>query len=220
MVDAYLTGEFRYVRVAKLIREAIVKGKHKQGDRLPSQHELAKSYGVAFNTLKQALDLLERDGYISRILGRGTFVADPESQKPSVLIVDDESAIRKLLVRSVGPLGVRATTAKDGNEAIEKFSQDRFDLVLLDLVMPGLDGVETLRRIKEINPKVSVVIITGYPDSELLDQALSIGPFAVMRKPFSQDDIQSAVRLYCGRRDRNWGRSRLVERPLADLASL
>jgi DNA-binding NtrC family response regulator len=70
----------------------------------------------------------------------------------------------------------------------------RFDLIFLDLVMPLLDGAELFGRIRNVDKQVPVVIITGYPDSELLSRAMKYGPFLVMKKPFGSEDILKVVR--------------------------
>ena len=63
-------------------------------------------------------------------------------------------------------------------------------MVLLDLVMPRMDGVETFRRLRELDPSINVVIITAYPDSDLVWEALNIGPFAILGKPIAFDSLK------------------------------
>jgi DNA-binding NtrC family response regulator len=71
--------------------------------------------------------------------------------------------------------------------------KDRFDLIFLDLVMPGLDGSEVFKRIRKIDEHVPVAIITGHPDSELLAKAMEQGPFIVMKKPLDIYEIRKTV---------------------------
>jgi DNA-binding NtrC family response regulator len=74
--------------------------------------------------------------------------------------------------------------------------KEEFNLIFLDLKMPEIDGAEIFSRIKKIKPNMPVVIITGYPESELMMRALSCGPFSVMNKPFSSSDIIQLVNSY------------------------
>jgi len=78
-------------------------------------------------------------------------------------------------------------------EGLELVKQADFDLVFLDLKMPRMDGAELFRQIKIIKPKLPVVIITGYPDSDVMARALAQGPLGVIGKPFDESDIIEAV---------------------------
>jgi CheY-like chemotaxis protein len=73
---------------------------------------------------------------------------------------------------------------------LEQLQGQHFNLVFLDLLMPGMNGAETFREIRQIDPVANVVIITAYPDSALMSEALQVGPFAVMRKPFSLEELR------------------------------
>jgi len=115
------------------------------------------------------------------------------SLKASILVIDDEEIIRALLEETVTDLGHRVVSAGTSSEGLELVTQQDFDLVFLDLKMPDMDGAELFRRIKIIKPKLPVIIITGYPDSDMMARALVHGPFAVMNKPFSESDIIVAV---------------------------
>ena len=113
--------------------------------------------------------------------------------KANILVVDDEETIRSLFKETLEEQGHRVKTAKTASEGIELVKQRDFDLVFLDLKMPGMDGAELFRQIKTINPKLPVTIITGYPDSDMMARALAQGPFGVMNKPFGESDIVTAV---------------------------
>ena len=189
----------RYVRVADSLRDRMREGVYGPGERLPRQHDLASEYNVAFSTLKQALDLLEREGYVVRKVGQGTYASLPRRETPSALAVDDDGAIRGLFIRVLGSNGWECTTADSGPGALEKLAQRRFDLVFLDLVMPGMNGARAFREIRNRDPEANVVIITGYPSSDLMAEALQVGPFAVMKKPFATEDIRLVLRLHSPR---------------------
>jgi len=88
------------------------------------------------------------------------------------------------------------TVAGTASEGLELVKQADFDLVFLDLKMPGMDGAELFHQIKIIRPKLPVTIITGYPNSEMMVRALAHGPLGVMRKPFGESDIIAAVNSF------------------------
>jgi excisionase family DNA binding protein len=116
----------------------------------------------------------------------------------SVLVVDDEEMVRLLFKTTLEELGHQVTGAKTASEGLELVKQRDFDLVFLDLKMPGMDGAELFRQIKDIKPKLPVTIITGYPDSEIMSRALAYGPFGIMNKPFGESDIVDAVNSFLG----------------------
>lgn len=111
----------------------------------------------------------------------------------NILIIDDEEVIRLLFKETLEELGHHVVMVETSPEGLEMVEQQDFDLVFLDLRMPGMDGAELLGRIKAIRPELSVTIITGYPDSDIMARALAQGPFGVMDKPFSGSDIEAAV---------------------------
>ena len=111
----------------------------------------------------------------------------------NILLVDDDSIIRDLFTQSLEGLGHNITTSANGVEALEFVTKRRFDLIFLDLLMPGIDGAELFGRIRLIDKQVPVIIITGYPDSEVMKRAIEHGSFTVMNKPFTGDDILDAL---------------------------
>ena len=190
----HASPELRYVRVANTLRAAIRNGTYQPGERLPRQHDLASHHNVAFTTLKQALDLLEMQGYVVRKVGQGTYAAVPMEHKPIALVVDDDPGIRQLIARILVNSGWESISVLSGEEALAKLRGQQFDLVFLDLVMAGMNGAETIRAIRRLDPGARVVIVTAYPDSALMYQALKAGPLAVMRKPFTLEELQSVLK--------------------------
>ena len=81
-------------------------------------------------------------------------------------------------------------------EALELVSNKHFDIIFLDLLIPELDGAELFRHIRQIDKKLPVAIITGYPDGDLMRRAMEHGPFTVMKKPFNSDQILDIVRSF------------------------
>ena len=118
--------------------------------------------------------------------------------KASILVIDDEETIRLLFKETLEDSGHRVITADTGSQGLKLVKKQDFDLVFLDLKMPGMDGAELFRQIKTIKPKLPVTIITGYPDSDMMNRALAQGPFGVMNKPFGEQDIIAAVNNFLG----------------------
>jgi len=114
----------------------------------------------------------------------------------NILVVDDEEQIRALFEETLGELGHKVVAVGDGSEALELAKQRDFDLMFVDLKMPGMDGAEFIRQLKLVKPKAIVTIITGYPGSDIMRRALAQGPFGFMSKPFSDSDIVAAVNVF------------------------
>ena len=191
----------RYISVANALRQKIVDGLYQPGERMQPQHDLAREHNVSFITLKRALDVLEEQGYVVRKIGQGTYASLPENVAPTALIIDDDSIIREFFSSALPEFGWDTVVAETGEAGLEVFGAQRFDMVFLDLVMPGMNGAETFREIRKLAPDAYVVIITGYPDSTIMAEALEIGPFAVMKKPFSLEELGVVLGCVAGGRE-------------------
>jgi two-component system nitrogen regulation response regulator NtrX len=112
---------------------------------------------------------------------------------PSLLIVDDEPSILQSLGGLLSDEGFEVTTAANGYEALKKIETESPDLVLLDIWMPGIDGIETLKEIKKDNPNIQVIIITGHGTIETAVSATKLGAFDLIEKPLSIDKIIVAI---------------------------
>jgi len=108
---------------------------------------------------------------------------------PSVLIVDDEPSIVQSLSGLLSDEGYKVSTAVNGYDALKVVDSDSPDLVLLDIWMPGLDGIETLKEIKKYHPHTQVIIITGHGNVETAVKATKLGAFDLIEKPLSIDKI-------------------------------
>jgi excisionase family DNA binding protein len=115
------------------------------------------------------------------------------TSRSTILVVDDEEAIRELMVTALASKTRAVLTAGSGDEALEIVKRSDVDLVLLDLSMPGMNGVETFREIHSLRPALPVMIVTAYPDSDLMSKALEIGPFTMISKPVDLAQIQKTV---------------------------
>jgi excisionase family DNA binding protein len=116
--------------------------------------------------------------------------AQQEPIRQKVLIVDDEEMVRGALQGMVERCGIEAVTAASGIEAIEKARQDVFRVVFLDLSMPGMNGVETLKELKQIDRDLVFVVITALSgDDDLFREVLEYAPVSVIPKPFTFQQI-------------------------------
>jgi len=115
------------------------------------------------------------------------------TSRSTILVVDDEEAIRELMVTALASKTRDVLTAGGGDEALEIVKRSDVDLVLLDLSMPGMNGVDTFREIHTLRPALPVMIVTAYPDSDLMSKALEIGPFTMISKPVDLAQIQKTV---------------------------
>ncbi len=115
------------------------------------------------------------------------------SSKP-ILIVDDEKNIRLALGMSLEKLEIPVETAASGEEALEKLAQGEYALMLLDLRMPGLDGMEVLRRVSGEMPDLKVIIITAYGSIDLAVEAMKLGAVDFLQKPFDANQVREMVR--------------------------
>lgn len=110
-----------------------------------------------------------------------------------VLIVDDEKNVRLTLARSLESLELETDNAGNGEEALAKLKEKEYDLILLDLRMPGMDGMEVLRNIREIHPDIHVIIITAYGTIESAVEAMKLGAVDFIQKPFAPMEIRELV---------------------------
>lgn len=116
--------------------------------------------------------------------------------KESILLVDDELSIVEVCRDILISLGYKILTAASGHEAIDiyKLNREDIDLVILDMIMPGMNGSDTYNQLKSINPQVKVILSTGYSGSEQAQQILDNGCQALIQKPFRVDDLSQSVR--------------------------
>ncbi len=108
----------------------------------------------------------------------------------NALIIDDERSIREGLAKTLQRMGHEVTLAENGQQGLEEFARASYEMVLLDLKMPGLDGMETLRLLKEADPEVIIVMITGYPSVETVLKAFRLGAYDYLPKPFTPQEVR------------------------------
>jgi excisionase family DNA binding protein len=119
--------------------------------------------------------------------------------KPTtILVVDDEPVIGQFFKDFLGREGHRVTSVTTGKEALELTSKERFDIIFLDLVMPGLAGHEVFKSIRQTDQEVPIAFITGYPDSDLMQKAMDQGPFMIIKKPVNASEIRQTINSLSG----------------------
>jgi len=116
-----------------------------------------------------------------------------KEKKVSVLVVDDDAGMVESLCDILSEKGYEAEAAVSGEEALEKARHRPFDCFLMDIRMPGKNGVDTFRELKEINPDAYVVFMTAYSASELVDEAKEEGAIEVLAKPLDLDKVADFV---------------------------
>jgi len=126
-----------------------------------------------------------------------TFIDAPKRRVNAmhrILIIDDEIIIRKLFTRLLTREKYKVLTAADGKKGIETVKKEKLDLVILDLKMPGIDGIEALKRIKEINKNIRVIIITAFGTIKSASDALNLGADDFISKPFDIAKIRMTIK--------------------------
>jgi DNA-binding NtrC family response regulator len=117
-----------------------------------------------------------------------------------VLVVDDDQVVGKSFERVLTNKGYKVDTALSGREAFEKYAGGDFDMVFTDLRMPGQDGLEVARRIKEMNPWLPIVVVTGYGTQEAEASAKAIGVSEFLQKPLTPSIIEEVAARIMGRK--------------------
>ncbi|MBE0625106.1 MAG: response regulator [Burkholderiales bacterium] len=110
-------------------------------------------------------------------------------EKTRILVVDDEEVVRLSHIRTLASIHCNVEVVRDGSEALRVLEQRPADVVLLDLRMPGMDGMAVLKTIKQRWPETEVVIITGYPTVETAKEAVRLGAYDYLAKPVGPDDV-------------------------------
>ncbi|MHB8907554.1 MAG: response regulator [Syntrophales bacterium] len=110
-----------------------------------------------------------------------------------ILVVDDEAEVVRLLKDFLTSKGYEVATALNGAEALDKVREMKPDIVLLDIIMPGIGGIDTLKEIKKIDPTIAVIMVTAVVDEELANRAVKLGAFDYITKPINIDSLETCV---------------------------
>ena len=124
-----------------------------------------------------------------------TAVEEPVETKTKgkILIVDDETVVRDSLGKWFSSEGYQARPVASAREALESITNAEYDVALLDIKMPGMDGMELQARLKEADPELTVIIMTGYASVETAVQALKLGAYDYITKPIDPDELSHLV---------------------------
>jgi len=114
--------------------------------------------------------------------------------KPRILIIDDEAIVRISCKKCLEPEGYDVDSAENGIAGLQLVKSNTYDLILTDLKMPDMDGIEFLSTIRETHPKTKVIMITGYSTAEHAEQAMKSGAYNYIEKPFTPEILVKAVK--------------------------
>src|SRR3989338_648269 len=117
-----------------------------------------------------------------------------EDIKRKILVVDDEESLREFLEIMLKREGYEITTAADGDKAIKLMKKQSFDLVLTDLQMPKVHGMEVLAQAKDMDPEIVVIVITAFGSTESAVEAMKLGAYDYITKPFKIDEIKLIIK--------------------------
>ncbi len=117
----------------------------------------------------------------------------PEEIKANVLVVDDEEQFLKVFSQRLEGRGLKVDTSSTGEDALKKVKGKEFDAIVLDLVMPGMSGLETLKRIRSENPDVQIIILTGHGTVEKGVEAIKAGAVDFIEKPADVNKIMEKI---------------------------
>lgn len=115
------------------------------------------------------------------------------TQKAKILIVDDNLSLCKTMSLVLNRKGYDVSTANDGFEAIDRVKNEFFDIIFMDIKMPVLNGVETYKKIREINDKIIIIMMTAYAVDDLIQDALKEGAYGIIYKPLDFENIVSLI---------------------------
>ena len=122
----------------------------------------------------------------------GDFLKNKKRAK-KVMVVDDESAVCSMLAKFLTKKGYNPITALSGQEAIEKVKGQRPQIILLDIKMPGMDGIETLQKIREIDKNVGIIMITAVKNDEVGRKCMRMGAYDYVTKPLGLDYLEDVL---------------------------
>ena len=116
-----------------------------------------------------------------------------KQKKGKILVVDDEPDIVLILGEFLSREGFRVLTAHKGEQAVEKVKEFPIDLILLDIAMPEMNGIETLKEIKKVKPEINVIMITAYKDAEKVVECFRLGAFDCIFKPIDFKYLRRSI---------------------------
>ena len=151
---------------------------------------------VALDLLLQEQEkkLKNRRDNLPRLVGWLNSHANVRKMRPSILLVDDDEIIRKAVSNALQEEGFSVDTAQDGAQALERSLLRFYNLALVDIRLSDMEGIKLLKKLREGNPEIKEIVITGYPSLENAVQAINEGADAYVIKPFNPSDLLAKIR--------------------------
>ena len=112
-----------------------------------------------------------------------------------MLVVDDDPGLQELFKTFLKKIGFSRVVVGTAKDAITSLRKQKFDLMFLDLQLPDAPGDQVYKTAKQIDPDLNVIVITGYPDSEVLDRILQVSPVTVLKKPLKIEQLNQTVKI-------------------------
>lgn len=159
-------------------------GKHSQDSR------------SSLRSLQRSSDRLGKEKKTPKVKGlseRFRFFIQGDLMKKKILVIDDDESMRTLLVDTLEVFEYQVSTAVDGRQALDILDHASFDLVICDLMMPRLNGLEFLDEVKEHTPGLPVIIVTGYGTAHTEEEIMRLGAKGYLSKPFTIEQIRTLV---------------------------
>ncbi len=168
-----------------------------------NQVKIIMTTGFGSEELEREARMSGAGGFLRKNLGIDVIVRainrilQPEEgyEMGKILVVDDEPAIRSLLKKFLVKEGFDVVTASSGEEALDKLREEKPILVLLDIRLPGMDGIVTLKRIREMDEKVGVIMMTAVDEQDVFEEAKKLGAYEYVVKPFDLNYLENCVLL-------------------------
>lgn len=195
----------KYQSIAVDLRDRIARGSLKPGQQLPASASLAKQYGVALMTVRQALALLEQEGTVEARHGAGTFVVDGPRRNykrfAKILLVEDDDALCETVAAALREYGHKVDVALTGRDALTRLrTRDPFDAIVLDLRLPDMNGLEIVEYIKSSRPTLGLIVASGYLEQEDVLRTAERWPLMMLRKPYAATDLIERLSLLLAQR--------------------
>jgi DNA-binding NtrC family response regulator len=187
LLDVRLSSQESGVSILKKIRETQKKVPVVVYSGVLTQELETEALSAGANeVLSKNMDILQLVERLSKIMGaKDRLFREPSERKEkTILIVDDQEGLRRILREFLVRKGYKIFEAGNGREALEIARREKLSGVLLDLQMPVMDGITTLRKLLEINPKLGVIMTTGVQDEEKVKEAMAAGAYGYILKPF------------------------------------
>ena len=138
---------------------------------------------------------------------------EDKQDQPTVLVVDDDLGLQDLFRTFLRELGFSRVVVGTAKEAIKSLRKQKFDLMFLDLQLPDAPGDQVYKTAKQIDPDLNVIVITGYPDSEILDRIFQVSPVTVLKKPLKVEQLNETLKIL-GHKTASWRAEQQSLQPL------